>query len=513
MKRKLIKYLIIAVIVVVVVGTGGYFGYNKVFASKTTATTSQYRTVAAAKTNLTVNVQGTGSVFAGTSKDISASNVGTLKDLTLKVGDTVKTGDKLFASDSDEIRQTLEKAATNVDKQNVSVTNSKNNLNSQIVQAQLSVADAQNSLNAAVSQVNKMTSTAPVSGTVSVINNSNEEAIQSGKSVIVITDSQGKTVQVVANNNGTIKGLSVSVGTSVTSGQKLFTSDSDDLRQAVTKAQNNLDKQKAALSASQSSSTDTSGLTDAQSQYATAADQVSKMTVTSPIDGVVAAAANVNGDALQSGKTVLTIVDSSSIKVKVAVDEMDINKIIVGQKTQIKFDAVSDQTYEGAVESIAQTGTSSNNVTTYDVVVSVSNPTNIKVGMNANVTILIDSKDDALTVPTDALVDKDGSKYVMVASSTSDSSSNTTNISTTAKSGTASRASGTYSGGGQLVKVTTGLKNENFVEILDGLTEGEKVLVTLPKTTTSTSTTNKNSLGGSGFSGGTGGYSGAGRSN
>ncbi|HEY5525104.1 MAG TPA: HlyD family efflux transporter periplasmic adaptor subunit, partial [Clostridium sp.] len=185
----------------------------------------------------------------------------------------------------------------------------------------------------------------------------------------------------------------------------------------------------------------------------------------------------------------------------------------IGQKTQIKFDAVSDQTYEGAVESIAQTGTSSNNVTTYDVVVSVSNPTNIKVGMNANVTILIDSKDDALTVPTDALVDKDGSKYVMVASSTSDSSSNTTNISTTAKSGTASRASGTYSGGGQLVKVTTGLKNENFVEILDGLTEGEKVLVTLPKTTTSTSTTNKNSLGGSSFSGGTGGYSGGGRSN
>ena len=273
MKRKLIKYLIIGVIVVVV-STGGYFGYTKIFASKTTTTTSQYMTVAATKTNLTVNVQGTGTAFAGTSKEISASNVGTLKDLTLKVGDTVKKGDKLFASDSDDVRQTLAKAATSVDKQNISVANNKNNLSSQIAQGQIAVAEAQNQLNSAVSQ----NSTAPTSGT----------------------------------------------------------------GDAIQKAQINLDKLKATLLASQNNIVDTSGLTDAQSQYATAADQVNKMTVTSPIDGVVAVAANVNGDTLQSGKTVLTIIDPASIKVKVAVDEMDINKIVIGQKTQIKFDAVSD---------------------------------------------------------------------------------------------------------------------------------------------------------------------------
>lgn len=444
MKRKLIKYIIIAV-VVVIVGAGGYFGYTKIFASKTTASTSQYMTVAASKTNLTVNVQGTGTAFAGTSKEISASNAGILKDLTLNVGDTVKKGDKLFASDSDDVRETLAKAATSVDKQNISVANNKNSLSSQIVQGQIAVAEAQNQLNSAVSQ----NSAAPT--------NSTAEAVQ--------------------------------------------------------KSQINLDKLKATLLANQNNIVDTSGLTDAQSQYATAVDQVNKMTVTSPIDGVITQAANVNGDTLQSGKTVLTIIDPASIKVKVAVDEMDINKIVIGQKTQIKFDAVSDASYEGSVESIAQTGTSSNNVTTYDVVVSVSNPTNIKVGMNANVTIIIDSKDDALAVPTDALVDKDGSKYVMVASGTDNSVSNKTNTSTAAKSGTPSRTSGTSSAGGQLVKVTTGLKNENYVEILDGLTEGEKVLISIPSTTTTTSTTTKNSLGGSGFSGTMGGNSGGGRPN
>jgi len=435
MKKELIKYLIIAV-VVIVVGTGGYFGYTKIFANKAATATSQYMTVAAAKTKLTVNVQGTGAAFAGTSKEISANNTGTLKDLTLKVGDTVKTGDKLFISDSDDVRDTLTKAATSVDKQNISVANNKNNLNSQISQGQIAVTEAQNQLNSAVAQNSK----APTNGT--------SDAIQ--------------------------------------------------------KAQTNLDKLKATLLANQNNIVDNSGLTDAQSQYATALDKVNKMTVTSPIDGVITQAVSVNGDDLQSGKSVLTIIDSTSIKVKVAVDEMDINKIILGQKAQIKFDAISDITYEGSVESIAQTGTSNNNVTTYDVVVSVDNPSNIKVGMNANVTIVIDSKDDALAVPTDALVDKDGINYVMVSSSGSESSK----TSNTAKSGAPSRNSGTSSGGGKLVEVTVGLKNENYVEILTGLTDGEKVLITLPATTSSTTSTNKNAISGSGFSGGMGGNSG-----
>ena len=208
-------------------------------------------------------------------------------------------------------------------------------------------------------------------------------------------------------------------------------------------------------------------------------------------------------DTYFSGTVVKTINNCSyqprtaSIKVKVAVDEMDIDKIVIGQKTQIKFDAVSDQTYEGAVESIAQTGTSSNNVTTYDVVVTVDNPNNIKVGMNANVTILIDSKDDALTVPTEALVSKDGNEYVMVANS--GSTNDSSNTSTSSESGQSSRT-----GGGQLVQVKTGLQNENFVEVTEGVTEGENVLIALPKTSTTTSTANKSSFGGSSFSGASG---------
>ena len=511
MKRKLVKYLVAAV-VVIAVATGGYVGYNKFFASKATATSAQYMTVSATKTNIAVNVQGTGAAFAGTSKDISANNNGTLTGLNVKVGDTVKAGDTLFVADSADVTQNLDKAKSNLDKASSQASSS--NTSSQVSDAQAAVAQAENELNQATNKVSSMTSSAPISGTVTAVNNSNGDYVDSRKPILSITDANGKVVQVTSNNSGTIQGFSVRVGSKVSSGQKLFTTDNQDLRDAVSRAQDDLSKAKSSLSSAQrqsSSNSDTSGVSDAQSQYNSASDQVNKMTVTSPIDGVVTQENNANGDDIQSGKSVLTVVDPSSIKVKVAIDEMDINKVKVGQKAQIKFDAISDKTFDGSVESIALTGTSNNNVTTYDVVVSVANPADIKIGMNANVNISVENKDDVLAVPTEALVDRNGTKYVMVegASGSTNSSSNSqkNSYSGNGNSGRAGgRMGGTYSGAGKLVEVKTGIQNENYVEILDGLTEGEKVLITLPKTSTTSTTGNRSGFGGmGGFGGGMGG--------
>ncbi|MBC2397837.1 hypothetical protein HGG79_08625 [Clostridium tetanomorphum] len=81
------------------------------------------------------------------------------------------------------------------------------------------------------------------------------------------------------------------------------------------------------------------------------------------------------------------------------------------------MDAIKDKVFEGTVEYISQVGNSSNNVTTYDVTVGIKNPTNIKIGMNSNVNILVQSKVNALVIPAEALIKKNENKYVMVASS------------------------------------------------------------------------------------------------
>lgn len=428
MKSKLVKTLI-ACLVVGVIAVGGYYGYKQFWGGKPTASTSQYITAMARKMNMQVNIQGTGTVYAGTSKDITTNNSGTLKNLNLKVGDTVTAGTKLFTVDSNDLRQNVTKAQNNLQKQQLTLANAKNDTETSI--DNLSVRDAQNQLN---------------------------------------------------NAN----------------------------------------------------------------------DAVNKMTVTSPINGVITAENNSNDESVQSGKTILTVVDPTSLKIKVAVDELNISKVKVGQKTEITFDALKDKTYEGSVESVAAVGTTSNNVTTYDVVVSIANPTDVKIGMNTNVNILVDSKDNALTIPVEALIDRNGKKFVMVPNSDGSTSSSTNSTSGEnanntqssnsnngqSNSGNSQRQNGNnqrqngngqsqkgnwqggqnsgsnsrtgvnaFSSNGKLVEVTTGIENDNFVEILSGIDEGQKVLINLP--TSSSTTSNKGGFGGmGGFGGNMGGGSG-----
>lgn len=376
MKSKLIKGIIVGVVIVGIC-FGGYYGYTKVFASKTTTTTAQYYQVAAKKMNIEKTVQGTGAAYAATTKNIAPNNNGTLQDLNVKIGDTV------------------------------------------------------------------------------------------------------------------------------TEGQTLFTSDSDELRKSVTTAQNDLAKKNLALQADQSAqkvddnkiAQDNLSVSDANSQLVAAKNQLAKMTVASPIAGVVTAVNSANGDSITTQNPVLTVVDMSSMKIKISVDELDIQSIKIGQKSTIKFGAITDKTYEGAVESIGQVGTTTNDVTTYDVVIDITDPTGIKLGMNATVTISVDSKENALVIPSEALVEQDGKKYVRVQgsgdSTSSDNQAQASSEGSNNKSGNRTRNQGATSNSGNLVEIKTGLEANNYIEVLEGVTEGEQLLVKLPQTSTSTNSSGR----------------------
>lgn len=536
MKKKLIKALI-ACLIVSVASTGGYYGYNKFFSGSSVAAASSYKVVEAKKMNMQIGIQGTGNVYAGVSKDVVANNNGVLKDLSEKVGDTVEEGAKLFVSDSDDLRKNLNDAQSNLDKQKLTLENDTNSYNDSLAKANAAISDAQTALNNANDQLNEMTVTSPINGKIVSINNKNGDEIkggtaatssQYGKSsnknsseatvVMTIEDDSNPTkkVEIKPNNDGVLKNLSLKVGDSVKSGETLFVSDSDTLRQNVEKAQSNLDKQNATLADLKKSNKleiDSLNISDAQTQLNIASDAVNKMTVTAPIGGVVTVVNNSNGDNIQtssaggssqssnsssssgqsssksSGQTtssqtsggqntsssstqtssasssqttnsIITIVDPNSMKVKVQVDELDIAKIKQGQKAEIRFDAIKNKVFEGQVESIPQTGTTTNNVTKYDVVVSITNPTDIKLGMSANVNILTDSKDDTLAIPAEALTVKEGKKYVKVQNSS---------------------ASGNITNDGKLVEVKTGIENEQYIEILEGINENEKLLVATAK--------------------------------
>ncbi|MBA2874694.1 HlyD family secretion protein [Anoxybacillus caldiproteolyticus] len=184
--------------------------------------------------------------------------------------------------------------------------------------------------------------------------------------------------------------------------------------------------------------------------------------ITAPADGTVTSLDVAEGDRVANGQVVAHITNYDDLQVTVQIDELDIPKVKVGQTASIKINAFPDTTYTGKVTSIANEGTVSNGVSTFDVTVHIDKPTNVKVGMTAEASILVQSKDNVLYVPIEAVHTVNNEKFVLVANPSSDGE------------GTATR---------QAVK--TGINNEDYVEITEGLTEGE--VVQLPRVSASSS--------------------------
>lgn len=279
--------------------------------------------------------------------------------------------------------------------------------------------------------------------------------------------------EVVAENSGEIKNLKVNEGDTVKKGQTLFTVYSDQILQQLKSAELNLEKQK--LQASKAKTEDEIKLQnllieEAENNLKNIKKQYSKMTVKSPINGLVVTKNANNGDNVQAGKNVLTILDPSSLKVKASVDELDISKIKVGQSVKIKFNALEGRTYEGKVESISLIGNNQNNVTTYDVIISLNSSKDIKINMTANVEIQIENKKDALVIPVEALIERNDKKFVLVANDFSSSQ--------LPNQGGIATVSSTVQG--RLTEIKVGIKNDTYVEVLEGLQEGQKILINVP---------------------------------
>ncbi|MCD2348731.1 efflux RND transporter periplasmic adaptor subunit [Clostridium guangxiense] len=329
-----------------------------------------------------------------------------------------------------------------------------------------------------------------------------------------------QTKDVVANNSGTVQNLGVNVGDTVSQGSTIAKVQSDDIDAAVSKANLTVQQQQLQVNNAKNANDEAMqelSLQSAQSDLNNKIEQQNKMTLTAPIGGVVVAKNDNNGDSVQAGKALITIADLSSMKVDVQVDELDISKVKVGQTADIKFDAISGKSYTGTVDSISQMGTTSNNVTTYDVIVTINNPDGVKIGMNANVNIKVTSKSDALAIPVEALIERNNKKYVMLKTNSSSTTSQQGSWSKSNNSGNnsykRSSSNGSFGGnssgristlGGKLVEVETGLENETTVEITSGIKEGDQVMIQLPQ---STSTNSQRSSSGFGSFGGLGGGS------
>jgi HlyD family secretion protein len=145
-------------------------------------------------------------------------------------------------------------------------------------------------------------------------------------------------------------------------------------------------------------------------------EDLKNSTIVSPIDGLVLSRDVNVGDAVSSilimgsqGTLVMSLGDISEVYVQGKVDEADIGKVYLDQPARIVVESFKDKKFTGKVTKISPLGKEKDNVTTFEVRVSISNPTGeLKANMSANAEILLEEKKNVLMVPEASLVyDKD----------------------------------------------------------------------------------------------------------
>jgi HlyD family secretion protein len=190
-------------------------------------------------------------------------------------------------------------------------------------------------------------------------------------------------------------------------------------------------------------------------------EQLSYTDIISPIDCVVLSRNVEMGDAVSSilvlgssATLVMTLGDTSEVYVKGKVDESDIGKVYLGQPARIKVESFKDKSFNGKVTKISPMGVEKDNVTTFEVRVSINNPGGeLKAEMTANAEIILEEHKNVLQIPEGSIV-YDNQKKASVEVPDPKGKE-----------------------GKRKVAVNIGISNGAKTELLSGLKEGDQVVL------------------------------------
>ena len=150
-------------------------------------------------------------------------------------------------------------------------------------------------------------------------------------------------------------------------------------------------------------------LTQANTALRLAESALAKATVTSSENGVVTAVSVKEGAVVTEGMPLVVISASDGMRVRAKVDETDIARVKVGQRVTFSTDAMWGETFFGVVSEIAPQAVHDGITPGFHVLIDVDDPGNdLLSGMSADVEIITYSNENALVVPIQAIVGKDG---------------------------------------------------------------------------------------------------------
>ena len=521
-KKKL--FIIIPVVVIIAIAIVIFSGNKK-------EVTTKISKVLATKGTITNTISGSGTIAPIEEYYIVSTVKGDILSDNVTVGEEVELGEQLYVIDSSDAENKIRKAEIALEKQKLSYAQTLESKNNLTVKSQIDgviskmyiekgdninsggkIADVIDSKNLLVTmpfnyksaqnikagdsatiyieatgesfigKVEKVATGSYIKSTGALVSDIemsfiNPGAILEGELATAIIGDYScneagqvrykSNITITAKTSGTIENLYFNSGDKISNGDIIATIQNDS---AVINAQSGL------LS-----------LEDSELALQEAKEALKNCYITSPVTGIVTYKYYKAGDTVTSdSRTNLAVVaDMSKVSFSMAIDELDIKKISVGQEVQVAADALENVKFNGVITEIGITGTTQSSVTTYPVTVVIDEYEGLLPGMNVTAEIVLEEAENVVVLPVSAV---SRGNVVLVKEDFSDDSSIQASI-TEKQPGKTMNKSGAPEGY-KYVRVTTGLSDGEFIEIKDGLNEKDEVYVV---TTIRESSTSSNS--------------------
>jgi RND family efflux transporter MFP subunit len=175
-------------------------------------------------------------------------------------------------------------------------------------------------------------------------------------------------------------------------------------------------------------------------------EKIDQYTIVSPMDGVVLRRDGEIGEIAEAGQILYRVGVPKPLRIVAEVNEEDIPRVVIGQKTLLRTDAFPNQALDGAVSEITPMGDSS--AKTYRIRIALPEDTPLKPGMSVEANVVTREKPGALLIPAEAA---QGTNVVVIGGER-----------------------------GERRAITVGIRGTRAIEVLSGLTESERVAVPFP---------------------------------
>jgi len=458
---KIWQAALLLLIVCGIVG-GFYAAFGRASTSSASSSlSSNERLVRVQYGNLTNSVSASGSLVLANQENLSFGSAGTVQEVNVAVGDSVKKGDVLAELDN----STMLSLQGSVTSAKIALRNAQQALQNAQTQG---IADAQRAVVEAQQQLSNAQTQGPLN--IAAAQNAVDTATQNYNDVLARFMNGTATSQNLENAQIQLDTANLNL--------EIAQQNADT---AIANAQDNLTAAEQALANTGPGSLDLElkqqQVTSAQAALDDALASLGNATLAAPFDGIISTVNIDAGQTVSNGAVAIVIIDPSDVEMSATVDEIDVPQVKVGQKVAVSLDALPDDEFSGVVSSISLIGNSQSGVVSYPVTIDLTVPSGVQLrqGMSATATITTQEVDNVLLVPAAAI------------------SNSSTNPTVTVM----------VNGVPEVRSVKVGQSNDTYTQVLSGLSAGDEVVVAYTSSSSSSSSSSsRGDFGIGGFGGG-----------